>query len=977
MKKINILILILMVAASANAQKWKEGLKTTENPSFYEVQRTFNQYWSDKSDEQKSKKGSGYKQFKRFEWYWAPRVNKNGEFPTNTVLQDEWKKFSSTTDNNARVQGVEASTWTSLGPASISSGNGGVGRINCIAFHPTDINTFWIGAPAGGLWKTTDGGITWTTNYDNQPILGVSDIAIDPTNPNIMYLATGDGDASISLGTFGVRNSGDTQSVGIVKSTDGGNTWTNIYSANVAEGFLIRRIIIDPDFPSYLYAATSNGILVTDDGGATWSNQQSGYFMDIERHPTNDLIFYASTFGTNAQVFVSTDGGFVWSQTTNFSGISRINIEVSPASPDVVGLLCTEEIDKGLEGIYTSTDMGQNWSKIFDGATQGNLLGWEIDYSDVGGQGTYDLAFAIDPTNINNLFVGGISTNKSSDGGSTWEGSNYWTESQDVNLVHADKHFLAYHPLNSSILFECNDGGVWKTEDGGVNWINLTDGLEIGQFYDIDCSQTDMNMIVGGFQDNGSKLRSFSEWSEVSDGDGMACQIDDQNGIVYSSYVEGVIYRDYWTDNWAVISENIPGGQPEGNWLTPYELDPNDQKIIYAGYDEVYKSVDSGDSWTQLTNFGFGVNFNYLAVAPDNSNNIFVGDYEYIYKTTDGGSSWSDITSTLPTVSLNISRIVIGWGNHLIVTLSGYDAANKVYLSTDLGTTWINITETGLPNVPVNCAVFDENSYELYVGTDLGVFLYDNAIGTWNRFGEGMPNVVITDLDIQYSGQKLRAASFGRGLWETDLNTNSDFQAPSIISLTPQNASSGIAVDASLDITFNEEIQKGTGNITIKEVSNQSIHELIDVTSNKVVVSGTSSTITPSTSFNAGTEYFVEIAAGAFKDLNNIDFEGLNGSDLWNFLTELLTANYEKQFVDNEMTLNYRDGKLKLMFNENLTEPSDLYIYDIQGKLVLLNHNIEVINNEVILNKYFKKGLYIVLAISDKQIYKEKFISVD
>ena len=783
---------------AAHSQEWKEGLREIDNPTFYDYQKVFNEYWNDKPDEDKWRKGSGYKQFKRFEWFWAPRVNKKGEFPSTEVLRKEWAIYRANEKNYGSSR-VESNTWSSLGPSSISSGSGGVGRINCIAFHPTDENTFWIGTPAGGLWKTTDGGSTWSTNFDDMPVLGVSDIAIHPTDPNIMYIATGDADSGSLWAVFGGEGNraGDTNSVGIYKSTDGGNSWTSVYGAEVSDQLLIRRLIIDPDYPDYLYAATSIGILATDDGGTNWSNVQSGHFKDIERHPTSDLIFYASTFGADAQVFVSTDGGFNWNQTSSFSGVGRINIEVSAANPNLVGLLCSDADDSGLHSIQVSDDQGQTWSMIHDGHTDGNLLGWEEDASDEDGQGSYDLAFAIDPNNTNNIYIGGISNWKSADGGTNWSLSNYWTgNSSNIPVVHADKHFLTYHPLNSSVLFECNDGGLWKTLDGGTTWTNLTDGLEISQFYDIDCSQVDPDVIVGGFQDNGSKLRTSAGWEEASGGDGMACQIDDQNEIVYTSYVEGVIYRDYWTEDWAVISENLPGGQLKGEWLTPFVLDPTDQSIIYAGYDEIYKSSDSGETWSQLTNFGTGVNLNYLAIQPDNTDVIYAGVYNTVMRTSDGGSTWTDITAGLPVSSVNISRIVPAWDTDVVVTLSGYNGSEKVYYSEDNGDTWTNVTATGLPNVPVNCAAVDKNSDEVYLGTDLGVYI-STSTGSWERYGTDMPNVVISDLDIQYGTNKLRAATFGRGLWEVTLNTLPPNNAPQIADQSfsiDEHSSNGTAV---------------------------------------------------------------------------------------------------------------------------------------------------------------------------------------
>ena len=787
MHSIRLTLLLCLFGFLSYAQEWKNGLKDIDHPTLYDYQRVFNTYWESRPEETKWKKGSGYKQFKRFEWFWGPRVNKKGEFPQTDRLDTEWRNYLSRHGNTANVRTSE-NTWTSLGPSSISSGNGGVGRINTIAFHPTLENTFWIGSPSGGLWKTTDGGSTWSTTFDDMPSLGVSDIAIHPTDPNIMYLATGDADSGSLHAVFGGsgNRTGDTNSIGILKSTDGGNTWTSVLDLNVEDGYIIRRLFLDPDYPDYIYAASNGGILLSADAGASWDTKQSGHFKDIERHPTDPNTMYASSFGSDAQLFISTDGGFTWNQATQFTGVGRINIEVTPAEPDFVGSLCAAVDGWGLHSVQVSSDKGQSFTTVHD-ANSENLLGYEVDGSGTGGQGSYDLAFAVDPTSSSNLYVGGVTNWMTKDGGSSWSLSNYWTDDQgwtqgaSVEVVHADKHFLTFHPLNSSVLFECNDGGVWKSTNEGSTWINLTDGLEISQFYDIDCSQSDANIIVGGFQDNGSKLHTSEGWSEASGGDGMACQIDDTNELVYTSYVEGVIYRSSDGVNIdAVISENLPGGQLGGEWLTPFILDPETPSTIYAGYDEVYKSTDMGESWSQLTSFEAGENLYYVEIQPENTDILYAGTYSVIMMSTDGGNNWSDISAGLPVDQANISRIIPAWDTDIYVTLSGYVDGEKVYHSEDNGTTWTNITKTGLPNVPVNCMAVDKRSGDLYLGTDLGVYI-NNGTTSWVRYSASLPNVVVSDLDIQYASNKLRAATFGRGLWEVELNSIPANNAPAVV----------------------------------------------------------------------------------------------------------------------------------------------------------------------------------------------------
>lgn len=783
--KLAITIAALLGATFSQGQSWVNDIKE-ENPTFYDIQKAFNDYWKPydvKNGKYKingeEHKAYGWKQFKRWEWYWEQRVGPSGVFPKNTVVWDEWEKQG---QSNSASKKSASSNWAPIGPYDETVW--GLGRINCMAFHPTNANIMFIGTPAGGIWKTTNGGTSWSPMADDLPVLGVSSIAIHPTNPNIMYIATGDGDRAYSLSAFGSQSFGDTKSVGVLKTTDGGNTWTTVLSANQEDGVLISKLLINPNYPDYVYAATNLGIYRTSDAGVTWSNIQSGYFMDMEYKPTNSNTIYASTFnsGGNAQVYVTTDG-YNFSQTSSFSGINRINIAVTPANDVAVDLLCSSSSDNSLFGLYYSVNSGSSWSMYYDGTLAGqNLLGNIDDGTATGGQGNYDLAYVIDPNDWNTIILGGVNTFKTTDGGGNWTNSNVWTSGAPYNttgnteIVHADKHFLAYHPLVSNTLFECNDGGIYKSTDGGNTWSDITNGMQISQFYSISSSQTNDDLISGGRQDNGSFLMESAAEISLSGGDGMMTHIDytDEN-YIYSAVQKGKLFRwDGTIPTVDIISDNIAGGLTgAGEWLTPYLIDPTTPTTLYAGYDELYKSTNRGDSWSQISNFGFGANMNYLSVAETNSNYIYAAWLNAIYMTSNGGSSWSNITGALPVSNQFISSIKVDPTDEsaLLVTFSGYTANEKVYMTLDAGATWSNITLTGLPNLPVNCVEIDKYGGDIYLGTDLGVYYFDTAISDWAQYGTDLPNVVVTDLDIQYSSSKLKAGTFGRGIWDVDLNT--------------------------------------------------------------------------------------------------------------------------------------------------------------------------------------------------------------
>ena len=779
-------LLLLGTVQISSAQHWTQQVTSSE-PTFQEIQQAFNAQWDPMhvqdgyyvdADGHK-RKAAGWKQFKRWEWYWEQRTGPSGRFPSNFVECLEWEKIAKDAHRSNEGYAKGVSNWSSLGPSSPNN-IVGIGRVNCIAFHPTNTNTYWVGTPAGGIWKTTNGGSSWTTNTDNLPVLGVSWIAIHPTTPNTMYIATGDGDAALSLTTFGQQLAGDTKSIGVLKSTDGGSTWTNVLSADQSDGVLIRKILIDPNFPDYVYAATSLGIYQTDDAGATWTNILPGYFMDIEFNPGNSDIVYAASYdpGGNAQVFTTTDYGQNWSQTTNLSGVNRIDIAVTPASPNNADLLCSDASTHGLHSLYWTNNSGASWSNYWTGGAGTNLLGWMGDASDADGQGSYDLTMAIDPADYDNIFVGGVNLWRTNDGGTNWYNSNIWTDDPgfepppNPQVVHADKHHVIFHPTLANTMFDCNDGGVYKSTNGGLTWTNISAGIVNSQLYSLSSSQTVGDMVLAGLQDNGSIGYDQGSWQLVSGGDGMKCHIDPTNANwIYTSYVYGRLYRtNVSTLTQVTISDNIPG-QPEGEWLTPFVLDPSNSSTIFAGYESVYKSTNRGNTWTTLGTPGPGSTINYLEIAPSNSSVLYAGFLNAVFRSTNGGATWQDITGPLPVSTDYLSGISIDPTdpNAIIVTMSGYTAGNKVFVTTNGGTTWGNATNSGLPNLPVNCSHIDAVSGDVYLGTDAGVYRFDVGTTSWQPFNSNLPNVVVTELDIQYNTGMLRAATFGRGVWETPI----------------------------------------------------------------------------------------------------------------------------------------------------------------------------------------------------------------
>jgi photosystem II stability/assembly factor-like uncharacterized protein len=810
MKRITNTILIVSFLLSIQmgfSQPWMENV-TSDKPTFQEIQTAFNEYWKDRPIE----KGKGYKPFKRWEWYWESRLLPNGEFPSPSITWDEFHKYYSQRNQNAQRSAQSTANWTFSGPSSSNGGYSGLGRINCMAFHPTDANTFWVGTPAGGLWKTTNGGTNWTTNTDNLPVLGVSDIAVHPTNPNILYIATGDGDfGSLSSLTGGAN--GDTKSVGILKSTDGGDTWnTTGLNWSVTTPTLIRRLLINPSNPQVLIAASSDGIMRTTDGGATWSNTQLGYFMDLEYKPGDPTIVYASTFGVPAKIYRSTDSGGTWNLISTLADVGRINLAVTPNAPSLVDALCANT-SFGLAGLWYSSNSGASFSQYFASDNTNNLLHSSYNASGNGGQGYYDLAYAINPTNYNDFWLGGVNTWNSSNGGLNWSIKNFWANTaiqnpNNVFVVHADKHFITFHPLVPGTMFECNDGGLYQTTNAGTTWTDLTNGMQISQMYRIGVSQNQADpAVICGLQDNGTKLTDLTNWQDLNGGDGMECIIDGSTNTIYSSYVNGKFYRNVNT----VISSTIPflsseviapippstESTPNGAWVTPLIIHPTNTSTLYAGYKRVYKTTNKGDTWTAISGVldSNNENIRFMAIAPSNPNTIYAATLKKLYSTTNGGTSWDLIldSGTIQNYA-NLSGLAVDPTNpdKVFITVSGYTAGDKVYMKPGIGQNWINYSGS-LPNIPVNCIVYQTGSNEgLYIGTDIGVFYTDGSMTDWIPYQTGLPNVVVTDLEISYYDNKLWAGTFGRGLWKTDLYTtlsinDEELYSQIIVSPNPNN----------------------------------------------------------------------------------------------------------------------------------------------------------------------------------------------
>ncbi len=765
MKKITlhfVCLLILAIPYNINAQKWKE-LMEKPNANFYEIKKAAHNYFKEyekeklknnnstrrnEEEEEEESKDGDYNKYMRWEWFWSTRILPDGTFPDLTTNLAAYQKERTNTTN---TRSLAATTWVNFSQTTAAGGYNGMGRANDVAFDPTNVNKYYVATPGGGVWKTTNGSNTYTPISDFAPHTRTGVVIVDKNNANTLYVTLGDYNYYISL----------SNNMGVYKSTDGGATWSATgLNSQLSAGLRIYEMVISPSNSNVLFAATNNGLMRTTNGGTNWSSVRTGSYSDVKFKPGDANTVYAALYDYyGSQVFKSIDGGTNWTQATNFSQIqTQLRLGVTPANPNMLAV----ESSKQLE-FYVSTNSGGSFT-------------FKSNYPQ-------DEMFIISPNNANIIYSGSLVMYKSTDGGVNWTQMTNWGGGTTGGRpeIHADFHNAKYSPINTNYIYFCNDGGVYRYNESNDVWTDLSNGLIITQFYSIATAQTNANVIIGGTQDNGGRMRNAAgTWRATSGGDGMVQAIDKTDAnVIYTTYVNGQLYRsqDGWVnDTYNDISANIPGGKPTGDWVTPYTLDPSNNSTIVAGYNDVYRSTNRGTNWTKISNniAGGGNNtLKCLEIAPSNSAVIYTSRGNTLYQTTNMGGNWT--TYTVPG-SEGITAIAIHPtnSNTLWITKGGYTSGSKVFKSTNGGSTWTNVSGT-LPNIPMNAIMYEENNNAdaLYLGSDIGVYYTNNTMSDWTFYSNGLPNVPVMDFAIYYPTKKLRIGTYGRGMWEIDLYSSS------------------------------------------------------------------------------------------------------------------------------------------------------------------------------------------------------------
>lgn len=694
-----------------------------------------NTYWQNRDV---NVKGSGYKPFKRWEAYWQNYVDEDGFLPSTAELWNTWLEKNRTPQmRSSSTNMMDQSNWISLGPTDFlnrPTSYLNLGRVNCITPHPTNTNIVYVGTPSGGIWKSVDGGLTYAPLSDELPQIGVSSIAIDYNNPNIIYIATGDDDA------------GDSYSVGIWKSTDSGLTWNQTDLNPNNSPSRIYELEIHATNPNILWAATNGGIYKTTNGGSTWTQSQSGAFQGVRQKPNDPMTVYAIT---DSQFYKSINGGDSFS-VSGFglpSGSARLVMDVTPANENLVYIVASTS-NYGFEGVYKSSNSGGGFIKMNN---------TEDIYES--NQAWYDLAMAVSDTNENELYVGVLNVWKTSDGGNTFTKLNNWYV-RDATYTHADIHFLRFY---NNELYVGSDGGFFKSDNQGTTFTDFTGNMAISQFYRVSVSKQTSNKIAGGTQDNGG-FGYFNTWNNYHGGDGMESVIDPNNDNLYYGFMQ-MGQNLFVNTNSGMSGTQGYSGPTNGNWITPLSI--NNDSEVFAGYNSLYQ-FENG-TFTAISQ-NFGTNIDVLELDPINSDIIYVATNQTLQKSIDHGVTFFELLS-FPN---NITSIEVHNNDNNIVYVTTRGVNGKVYRSTNQGATFEDMSGS-LPSVVKNIIKhqMDTPSNVLYLGTSLGVYRYDDNSNDWMPFEVNLPNNSVTDLSINIPDNQIVASTYGRGIWRSAMPASS------------------------------------------------------------------------------------------------------------------------------------------------------------------------------------------------------------
>jgi len=709
---------------------------------------------------------------------------------------------------NSLRKSAGALNWIERGPGNVG------GRTRVVVVHPDSQDVWWAGAVGGGIWHTSDRGQTWNCQSDNLPVLSVCTMDICRNQPNVLYAGTGEG----------FYNYDAIPGDGIFKTTDGGATWQQLaFTAGNSDFRYVNRLIVHPQHPDTLLAATRKGVFRSLDGGENWQKVFSrGYSAhQIVANPQNFNSLFVCIY--NMGIYKSVDMGENWQLVSEeFTDPNRIEMAVSAADTNYVYAAVVGD-DSGLRGFFKSKDGGINWINL------GNSINW------LGQQGWYDNTLTVSPFDPELVYVGGIDlyTVDTHNDAFTATEISQWYGGYGFPYVHADQHCIVTLPRPDSTfaVIATNDGGVFYSEDEGVSWTPRISGYNVTQFYDAD-RHPYWNQFIGGTQDNGTNLsmdnpKASSSWEDVIGGDGFDCAWDKSNpDIVYGTLYYTRIFKSV---SGGEYFREMNNGLPQSSLFhTPLAMDPhNSQKLFTCGDgDYLYYTRDGAESWNTVdVTFGGGY-YRKIAVSEKSSQIVWAATTSnYINVSQDSGYTFSVVPmpDTAP-----LSGYVTGFATSPLdsataLVLFGVYGYGKVFRTHDLGQSWQDLT-ADLPDVPVNCGlIMPYDSAEIWLGTDIGLFISTDDGQSWQYANQNLPAVSIARLKIV--GQEIVAATHGRGIWSVHndrLHTqNYPTKEPLLADLFPPNPNTNMmkiyfnpqGVYDSIHVNINDHVAKTLVNV--------------------------------------------------------------------------------------------------------------------------------------------------------------------
>lgn len=751
-------------------------------------------------------------------------------------------KLQRETAENILSKGQNSAQWEFAGPVNVG------GRVVDIEFNPSDPNIIYAGFATGGVFKSTDMGVSWFPIFDDQAVLTVGDLVIDPQNPDVVYVGTGEANGGHNNFPGG----------GVFKSTDAGSAWNFL---GLEETTSIGRMLVHPTNSNIVYLAavgsyfspnTERGVYKSTDGGASWNKSlfisDSTGAIDIIMDPINPDRMMAAMwervrrptsshlYGPSSGIYKTTDGGTNWNLIPPSAGlpdpssqnVGRIGLALSQINPEIIYALYNDGAN--IISLYKSTNFGNSWTDV------------DPDNELNGGTGGFSWYFGqvrVHPTNPDIVFVLDVALMRSSNSGTNWS-ENYQT--------HVDHHALAFNPNDANIVILGNDGGMNKSTNAGVNW-GAHIQLPATQFYEIGLDANNSLAYYGGTQDNGTNRTQnggLNNWQHIYGGDGFYVLVDFTNpNIVYAESQFGNLGKSTTGGgggSFSPATTGINGSEPT-NWSTPVIMDPNNSNILYYGTNYLYRTINSADNWTkispQLTDYNGGRlgTLTTMAVAPTNSNVIYVGtDDSHVWVSSDNGSTWNEISDGLPVRW--VTRVAVDPTNENIVyvTFNGLkwrDPQPHVFRSTDKGASWTDISNN-LPDAPVNAFAVDPiEPSRLYLGNDVGMYVSFNSGQSWWVLGEGLPVLPVSDIKIHPTTRELVAGTYGRSMYKIDLDlvpTNIESSEPIVSGFyLEQNYPNPFNPITKIKFTIPSVFASGT------KQSQQVILKVYDILGNEVV----------------------------------------------------------------------------------------------------------------------------------------------